>query len=298
MNIHHLEYFLEVVREGNFSKAAAKLHITQPTISKVVQNIEEELGIPLIYRSSKHVELTDAGKVIVDQVQQIVLLFQNLTGDLENVASLKKGVIRIGIPPITSSTVLPRVLGEFSQLYPNIQLKLHEFGSKRIKTGVREGTIDIGIACNIPSETDTFEVFPLIKDPLHVIVHPSHRLAKCEAIDFKTLAAEAFVLYNQDFSLYDQIIHRCKQAGFHPRVVFETSQREFMTEMVASNLGIALLPSSICQDLDRKFIVAIPLTNSDIYLQLAIIWRKDRYLSFAARRWLEFTTTRFRTVSE
>ena len=110
-------------------------------------------------------------------------------------------------------------------------------------------------------------------------------------MDFADLAKEGFVLYSQDFSLHDQILNRCKVAGFQPIIICETSQREFMTQMVEAGLGIALLPSKICAELNPKAVVSIPLAEPRMYLQLAIIWRKDRYLSFAARRWLEFTTT-------
>jgi DNA-binding transcriptional LysR family regulator len=290
MNIHHLEYFLEVVRQGSFSKAAAILHITQPSISKMIQNLEEDLGVTLIYRNAKQIELTDAGHAVLKQAQQIVTLFQNLTVELDDVTDLKKGKIRIGIPHITGSTILPGILGKFNQKYPNIQIQLCEFGSKKIQQGVQEGSLDIGVVCTPPAQTDIFEVYPFVRDPLRVIVHPEHPLTKRPALDFAELANESFILYSEDFSLYDHILRRCKQAGFQPRIICETSQREFMTQMVAAKIGIALLPSRICDSLDPKTIVSISLIDPQIYLQLAIIWRRDRYLSFAARRWLEFTT--------
>jgi DNA-binding transcriptional LysR family regulator len=293
MNITHLEYFLEVVRQGSFSKAATFLHVTQPSISKMIQSLEDELGVILILRNSKQVELTDAGKIILEQAQQIVTRFQNLTLELDDIVHLKKGKVRIGLPHITGSTILPRVLGKFNQTYPNIQIQLYEFGSKKIQLGVQEGSLDVGIVCTLPLKQDHFEVFSLIKDPLKVIVHPGHPLAQKAIIDFADLANDPFVLYSEDFSLYDFILDRCKLAGFQPKIICETSQREFMTQMVESKLGIALLPSTICDHLDPNSIVSLPFTDPQIYLQLAIIWRKDRYLSFAARRWLEFTTAQF-----
>lgn len=296
MNITHLEYFLEVIRHGSFSKAAASLHVTQPSISKMVQALEDELDVKLILRNAKSLELTDAGKIIVEQAHQIVTRFQNLTTELDNVMELKKGKIRIGVPHITASTVLPHVLGEFIHHYPNIQTQLYEFGSKKIQLGVQDGSLDIGIVCTLPLNPDIYEFFLLIKDPLKVILHPGHRLAEKAMIDFSDLANDAFILYSEDFSLYDCILDRCKYAGFQPKIICETAQREFMTQLVAAKLGVALLPGTICDSLDRNLIVSIPFADPQIYLQLAIIWRKDRYLSFAARRWLEFTTAHFTTT--
>lgn len=291
MNIRQLEYFIEVVRHGSFSKAASVLHVSQPSISEMIKNLEDELGSPLLYRGARRIELTDAGQAVLEQSQQIVSLFNNLAGHVKETSLLQKGAIRIGIPSITASTIFPRVLGEFKRRYPNIELQLHEFGSKTIRHRVNEGTLDIGIVCTLPDRDKDFEVFPFLEDPLRVIVHPDHPLAKVESVDFADLAKEGFVLYSQDFSLHDQILNRCKVAGFQPIIICETSQREFMTQMVEAGLGIALLPSKICAELNPKAVVSIPLAEPRMYLQLAIIWRKDRYLSFAARRWLEFTTT-------
>ena len=295
MNITHLEYFLEVVRQGSFSKAATSLHISQPSISKMIQSLEEELGVTLVLRNSKQVELTDAGRIILEQAQQIVERFQNLTMELDDIVHLKKGKLRIGLPHITGSTVLPGMLGEFNQNYPNIQIQLFEFGSKKIQLGVQEGALDIGIVCTPPTKADHFELLSLMKDPLRVIVHRDHRLAQNPVINFADLADEAFIMYSQDFSLYDCIWERCKSEGFQPRVICETAQREFMTQMVAAKLGIALLPSAICDGLNQTGITSIGIEDPQIYLQLAMIWRKDRYLSFAARRWLKFTADKLVT---
>lgn len=292
MNIYHLEYLVEVIRQGSFSKAATVLHITQPSISKMIQNLENELGVVLINRNTKPLELTDAGQAVIKQAQEIVSLFQNLTLELDEVTNLKKGKMRIGIPPIAGSSIFPPLLGEFNQLYPNIQLQLFEFGSKRIEQGIHDGSLDIGIVCSPPAKSDVLESFSFVEDPLQVIVHPHHPLAASQIVDFAALSNEPFVLYNEDFSLYDQIIERCRLAGFQPRIICQTSQREFMTQMVAANLGVALLPSKICDELDATKIRAIPFDDPQIYLRLSMIWRKDRYLSFSARQWIDFVVQR------
>jgi DNA-binding transcriptional LysR family regulator len=292
MNIHHLEYFLEVARQGTFSKAAVALHITQPSISKMIKDMEDELGVTLFYRNSRQIELTDAGQALLIEAQQVVSRFQAIVHGMDDVINLKRGIVRIGLPPITSSSVLPRLLGEFSREHPQIQLHLFEFGSKKVRPGVQEGSLDIGIVCSLPTADEDFEAFPFINDPLRLILHHTHPLAQSPVVAFESLATESFVMYSQDFSLHDQIIERCRVSGFSPKILCETSQREFMTQMVAAGLGVALLPASICSGLSPASFVVVPLSDPQIYLQLAIIWRKDRYLSFAARRWLEFTMER------
>lgn len=290
MDIRHLEYFTEVARHRSFTKAAQVLHITQPTISKMVKTLEDELGVTLICRSAKQIELTDAGQAVFSQAQQVLASFQNLTSELADVMNIKKGHIRIGLPPIASSSIFPRVIGEFSKAYPDINLQLMEVGSKMIEKGIEEGTLDIGVVCSLPKEQDNFAMISFIEDPLMLIVNHEHPLASENQVDFSDLKNESFVLFREDFSLHDRIVERCIQSGFQPKILCESSQRDFMTEAVAANLGIALLPKKICDELDSTRIKAIAVGEPPLYLQLAVIWKKDKYLSFAAREWLSFTS--------
>lgn len=289
MNILHLEYFIEVVRQGSFSRASSMLHVSQPTISKMVQNLEEELGTPLINRKVKPLELTDAGQNIVAQAHQIVTLFKDLNQQVQG-KNGKKGKLRIGLPPIASSSLIPPILGKFNQTYPDIQLQLFEYGSKKVELGVRNGALDIGVICNIPTSNDVLDTYLLVEDPFKLIVHPSHRLAQYEQVDFSMLAAESFVLYSKDFSIYDTITNSFAAAGINPRIIYETSQREFMTQMVTNNLGVALLPSKICAEYSADTFVAIPIKNNPIVLRLSLIWLKNAYLPFVTKSMIEFVT--------
>lgn len=289
MNILHLEYFIEVVRQGSFSRASAILHVSQPTISKMIQNLEEELGTPLINRKVKPLELTDAGQNIVSQAHQIVTLFKGLNQQLQG-KNGKKGKIRIGLPPIASSSLIPPILGNFNQTYPDIQLQLFEFGSKKVELGVRNGSLDIGIICSTPMSSDTFDTHLLVEDPFSLIVHPNHPLANCKQVDFSMLASESFVLYSKDFSIYDTIVNSFAAAGINPRIIYETSQREFMTQMVRNNLGVAFLPSKICAEYPPDVFVALPIKDNPIVLKLSLIWLKNSYLPFPTKSMIEFVS--------
>ncbi len=293
MDIRHLEYFAAVAKELSFTKASQILHISQPTISKMIKSLEEELGATLFYRSPK-IELTDAGKALFRQAQNILTSFENIASELADVMTMKKGSIRIGLPPIIGASFFPQIIGEFKEIYPNVDIQIIEVGSKKIETGVEEGTLDIGIVCTLPVKKDVFDMFSFIKSPLMVIVHPQHKLATKELVSFKELENQTFVLYREDFSLHDIIIKRCiEQGGFQPKVICESSQRDFMVEMVAAKLGIAFLPKKICSELDSERIRSVALEKPHIYLHLAMIWKKDRYISFAAKEWLKFTSSKY-----
>ena len=292
MDIRHLTYFIEVATHRSFTKAAQALHITQPSISKMIKILEEELDVILFYRSAKQIELTDAGKALLYQSQQIVNSFQNLTSDLADVINSKKGAITIGLPPMVGARFFPQIISDFTTLHPQITLTLLEVGSEKVQVGIDDGSLDIGVVM-LPIDKEVFEMFPVIDQRMMLIVHPEHRLAKQSLVELRQLKDENFILFRESFTLHDRIITKCIESGFSPKIVFKSSHWDFIAEMVAINFGIALLPKVICQDLDPERIKIIPIAEPMIHWQLGVIWKKDRYLSFAAKEWLSFVSKRF-----
>ena len=292
MDIRHLTYFIEVAHHRSFTKAAQALHITQPSISKMIKILEEELDVILFYRSARQIELTDAGKALLYQSQQIVNSFQNLTSDLADVINSKKGAITIGLPPMIGSRFFPQVISGFTTLHPQIALTLLEVGSEKVQVGIDDGSLDIGVVM-LPIDETIFEMFPIVNEPMMLLVHPDHKLAQQSSVDFSQLKDENFILFRKSFTLHDRIITKCIESGFSPNVVFKSSHWDFIAEMVAINFGIALLPKVICNDLDPKLITILPITEPMIHWKLGVIWKKDRYLSFAAKEWLTFTSKYF-----
>jgi len=292
MDIKHLEYFVEVARHKSFSKAAIISHVSQSAISKMIKDLETELGTSLFNRTSKYVQLTDTGIIFLDQAQQVVVMFHNLTTDFENKIKIAKGKISIGIPPITSSTIFAEMLGEFKRKYPHIEINLSEYGSKKVALAIQDGTLDTGVICIAP-DNHYFDSLSISNDTLCVIVSSQNPISKLPSIELASLSNEFFVLYSQDFSLHNEIINHCKNVGFSPNVIFETSQRDLMTQMVAANLGIAFLPSAVCRELDTNRIVSVPLTQPEITHNMSIVWKKGRSMSHAALLWLEFAENHF-----
>ncbi|MGN7359174.1 cidABC operon transcriptional activator CidR [Paenibacillus sp. SAF-054] len=287
MDIRHLQYFMEVARLESFTKAAESLYITQPTISKTIRNIEDELGVTLFDRSNKRIELTDAGRIIYEQAQPIVKSFQSLSAELGDLKNLQKGHIRLGLPPMVGSSFFPEVIGQFHKKYPQVTMQVFEDGAKKVEKDVESGLLDIGVAV-LPTEEELFHYFSFARENLMLLVHPSHRLSGHGAVPLAELADESFVLFREDFALHDRIITECVRVGFQPRIVYESSQWDLISGMVAANLGIALLPETICREVDQERIRILPLIKPSIPWQLGMIWRKDRYLSFAAREWISF----------
>ncbi|MDR7074371.1 cidABC operon transcriptional activator CidR [Fictibacillus barbaricus] len=287
MDIKQLQYFIEVAKYNSFTRAAEQLFITQPTISKMIKNLEDELGLTLFNRSRKKLILTDAGKIIYEQAKLVDKAFHNIETEMDNLLELKKGHIRIGLPPIFDPTLFPKLVGSFHEKYPAISFELMESGSKKIEEDVENHQLDIGVVV-LPTNNKVFEYFSFMEEDFRLIIHPDHKLADQEEVNLSQLSEESFIIFNKDFALHDRIISSCNQAGFNPHIISESSQWSFIEEMVACKLGVSLLPESICRHLTQK-VRTIKVVNPSISWNLAIIWNKDQYLSYAAKEWLRFT---------
>lgn len=289
IDIRHLEYFSEVARQLSFTKAALILHVSQPSLSKTIKSVEEELGVTLFYRSSKQLELTDAGKAVLVNTKIVLESFKNLTSELTDILELKKGEIRIGIPPIIGAAFFSKLISQFKKVYPTVEIILTEVGTKQIKQEVEEGSVDIGLICNLPNQSDSFEIINLLIDPLMLIVQRENPIASKKIAYFSDLENESFILYRKDFSLHDRIMEECLKNGFYPNVVCESSQKDFIIEMVEAKLGVALLPCKICREIRNEGIKTLPLDKSNLKLELGMIWKKNKYLPFVVREFISLT---------
>lgn len=297
MDTRALRYFVEVIRQKSFTKASEVLHLTQPTISKMVKNLEEELGVPLLDRNARHIKPTDAGEIVYVRGQEILQSMHNLRAELDDLAQLCRGVVKVGLPPMIGSAFFPQVLSDFHRRYPDIEIRIFEAGAKPTEAAVIDGTVDIGISV-LPVNEEIFSTFPFASECLKAVVHPSHPFASRKEIKLAELKDEPIILFCEDFALHTRIRKECERAGFSPQVVSESSQWDFMAAMVEANLGVALLPLSICKRLNPEKTRVIPLREPAIPWELAVIWRQDHYLPYAARKWIAFTCNALQVTVE
>ncbi|RIE03527.1 LysR family transcriptional regulator [Cohnella faecalis] len=281
---------------GSFTQAAESLRVSQPTISKAIKDMEEELGVHLFDRTGKKAELTNDGQTVLAQSRDIVQSFENLTTGLNPDARAQKGKLRIGLPPMAGAGYFPEIIGRFHERYPGISLELMESGARKIEDDIESGALDIGVVLLPTKQQHIYHTIPIADERLAVIVHVGHPLASRESVTLKELAGQAFILFQEDFALHGRISAACLGAGFQPRIVCESSQWDFIGNLVAAKLGISLLPKIICRRMSPDRITVLPLADPVIPWSLAFVWRKDRYLSFAAREWIRFVRTFYPNV--
>ncbi|WP_284140606.1 MULTISPECIES: LysR family transcriptional regulator [unclassified Virgibacillus] len=287
MEIKHLQYFIEVTEVASFTKAAENLYITQPAISRIIKSLEDELGTPLFIRSRKKLALTDAGRVLYERAKHIEQEFLSLQEELDHLLTFKKGHIRIGIPSIVNSIFFSELIASFHKVYPEVTFQLEEDSSKGIEEKMLDAKLDFGVIV-LPETHDAFDYVSFTEETLTLLVPASHRLTKKEAVELRDLEKESFILFTQDFTLRNMIVSACRDVGFQPKVISESSQLDFIEEMVAANLGITLLPDSVAQGLSSN-VEALPVTDSSIEWKLAFIWRKDAHLSQVEKEFIKLT---------
>ncbi|NHM31156.1 LysR family transcriptional regulator [Neobacillus terrae] len=289
MEIRHLRYFLEVGKQKSVTRAAETLHISQPALSKMIKSLEDEIGIPLMIRSNKQNEITDAGNVVMEYAQKMTSLMDEMNTTLNDMTNLKRGRIHIGLPPIIGSLFFPKVMAKFHRDYPNIEIKITEYGGARVVKSVEEGEFELGVAV-LPIDEKELNVFPFLAEEMRLLVPYSHRYANREYVELKELVDEEFIFYHEEFSLHDIMRKKFINEGFEPKILFKTSQWDFMTEMVAAQMGVTILPESICERASHEDLKQIKL-NPPVMWELAVITRKDRYLSYAGRKLINFILT-------
>ncbi|WP_412176724.1 LysR family transcriptional regulator [Bacillus sp. T3] len=290
MDIKQLQYFIEVAKVNSFTRAADRLFITQPTISKMIKNLETELGVTLFDRSRKQLVLTDVGKVIFEEAKLVDQAFHNLELNIDNLTGLKTGHIRIGLPPIFNAEDFLKITGMFHEEYPGITFQFEESGSKKIEEDIENNLLDVGVIV-LPTQNELFDHYAFMEEDLMLILHPSHPLSDKEVVDLAQLENESFILFNKDFVLNDRIIQACNLVGFQPHIISESAHLLFIEGMVANKFGVSLLPQSICTKLGAN-VRYIRVENPTIRWSVAIIWAKNQYISYAAKQWLHFTINR------
>lgn len=286
MEFRQLKYFLETAKYKNITKAADSLHISQPALSKMIKGLEEELGAPLLIRTNKTSEITDAGKIVIDYTQKIINLLDEMTITLNDLTDLTRGQITIGLPPIIGSLFFPQVMAKFHRQFPNVHINITEYGGARVVKSVEEGEIELGVAVQ-PINNQLFDVYPIVEEEMKLLVPSTHPFADRKEVELSELKNEEFIFYSEEFALHQIMREEFINQGFEPKILFKSSQWDFMSEMVAANLGVTALPESICDRVFNKDIRIIQL-NPSILWKLAVITKKGRYLSFAARTFIDF----------
>ncbi|MEM6051669.1 LysR family transcriptional regulator [Erwinia sp. P7711] len=284
MDVRALRYFVEVVRQQSFTRAAEQLYVTQPTISKMLRQLEDELGCTLLIREGRKLHLTDTGQAVYQRGMTILQEFKQLEAEISDINDLKTGELRLGIPPMVGMQIAGSI-SAFRQRYPGVELKISEFGGLTVQQAVLSGSLDIAMTALPVADDLPLNALPLMSHPLCVLVPRTREWLRRTHIPIAELASQPILIYNEEFSLNRQLMKAFQSSGFTPQIAVRSGQWDFLAAMVQAGMGVAILPEPICQRLDKKHLLWLPL-ESDLVWKLGLIWREGSYLSKSAQAWI------------
>lgn len=284
MDFRTLRAFVEVVRQGGFSQAARTVFATQSTVSKAVKQLEQEVGMPLLERLGHRNTLTAAGEIVYRRGVKLLADRDDLLAELDEVRGLKRGVLRLGLPPVGSNTLFAPLFAVYRQRFPGIEVHLVEHGSARLEEVLRMGEVDFA-GLLLPT-SDEFDWQPVRREPLVAVLPAGHPLATRRKVSLSDLRETPFIIFETGFSLHRMILDASRRSGFEPSVVARSTQIDFMVGLVTAGLGVAFLPRMIAQQRATPAVRQVLLDEPGTEWNMAMVWRKGAYLSEAAQAWL------------
>ena len=284
MDIRSLRYFVETARLSSFTQAAELLHVTQSTISKMVHQLEVELGTPLLLRDGRRLTLTDTGRVVYQRGQEMLATMRTLSAEVRDIQAARRGTLTVGIPPMINLLFTP-VLKAFRERCPDITLVLREETGQQVEKLVAAGTLELGMTVLPAAPELAVQTLPVATYPIWALAaagtfQPGRRTVRLAALKELPL-----VLLTDDFALTRGLRRAFAGAGFEPLVAAQSGQWDWLVGMASAGIGVALLPEPFIDRLADKKLQAVRV-EPELAWQVAHVW-SGRYLSHAARAWLD-----------
>ena len=246
IDFRQLRYFVTLADTLHFGRAATLLHISQPPLSRQVAALEEELGVSLLKRSTRLVELTAAGRHFHEQAKRIIAGLDNAVRSTQAIERGELGMLRVGFTMAAAWSVLPPLIKRYSDAFPQADVQLDEVLPKELNDALMSGSVDVGIA--FPWQRPPGLEYHAVRiEPLCAVVPSNHRLAERHEIVVSDLAGEPFITFPASTApaLHELVIGCCHDHGFAPRIRLETHLQQTIVNLVAEGLGVSLVPQSM-----------------------------------------------------
>ncbi len=288
MELRTLRAFVEVVRQGGFTQAAKKVFATQSTVSKAIKHLEDEIGVPLLDRIGHRSKLTAAGEIVYQRALRMLAERNDLMAELDQLRGLKRGTLRLGLPPVGSSTLFAPLFAAYHKRHPGVEIRLVEHDGERLEELLLSGEIEL--AASLLPVSDTMEWQAIRREPLTVLLSTNDELSRRRSVGLPAVKHLPFILFETGFALNRIILDACHRHGFEPNIVARSSQIDFIVELAAAGLGAAFLPRMIAERRKLPSVSRVLLVDPDTDWHIAMVWRRGAYLSQAASAWLDLVS--------
>ena len=285
--LRHLVYFREVARQLHFRKAAESLSVAQPALSRCVAQLEKELGVDLLTRTRRRVELTPAGRALLERVEPLLRALAAVPADIRALADGQTGHVRVAFTGLAMATVLPGILREFNRRYPGIRVELNESPTAAQVESLKSGEIACGFFHPNATLPPGLGTKLLLQEKNGVLLPADHALAKTKKLRLRALADTPFVMFPRAHNpgFYDRVLAAFQQAGITPRIADEVWPRSNAIGLVRAGLGATFMCPSEAQQLPKE-VAFRPLDGPAPESRLVLGWRKDASLDPALAAFL------------
>jgi DNA-binding transcriptional LysR family regulator len=275
MELRHLRYFIAVAEDLHFGRAAERLHIAQSALSQQILSLESELGVSLLHRTKRQVQLTAAGVVFLEDARGIMVQVGQAIERSQRVARGEIGQIRIGFTILSLHSVLPPILQSLRQSHPEVQITLHEMATQAQLEALRTEQIDVGFL-HPPVADLRLELVNLKTETMWVVLSSQHPLAHRQRLTLRSLCHLPLIIHprHEGVILYDQILQRYAEINCQPTIVQEALTSPTRIGLVAAGMGITFVPESLCA-LNYPGVVYKKLSGSMPQLAYAIAWQRE-----------------------
>ncbi|WP_286940049.1 LysR family transcriptional regulator [Achromobacter sp. UBA4530] len=286
MDVRALRYFVETVRHASFTQAAKALFVTQSTVSKMIRQLEEEAGAPLLIRDGHTARPTDTGRVMYQRGLQVLETMRQLSEEMRQTAELGRGSLEVGIPPMINLLFTP-VVKRFRELHPGIHLTLREGTGQAVENLVASGELEVGATILPVAPDGGLAAQAFGSYPIWVIGPPDAPWAGKTSLPLSALREARLLIPTDDFAITRRLRQAFADAGLQPSIAAQSAHWDFLVAMASAGLGVALLPEPLMQRMKTRGLSTAKLAKSGIQWEVGHIWLQSGYLSFAARAWLQ-----------
>lgn len=295
MNLRDLRYLLALAEHRHFGRAAAASFVSQPTLSTQIRKLEEELGVSLVERAPRRVMLTPIGRDIAERARKVIAEVEQMTEIARRSQDPEAGTVRLGLFPTIAPYLLPHVLPGLREHFPRLELLLVEEKTDQILARLRDGRLDAGILA-MPVHDEQLHAEPLFDEPFVLAVPRSHAMASKTSLQMRELDGQHLLLLEEGHCLRDQALDVCHMTGADERNGFRATSLETLRQMVASGVGITLLPMLSVQPPVpvSADLALLPFRGKPPFRRIAMVWRR----SSAMGGFLELLAAEFRALPQ
>jgi DNA-binding transcriptional LysR family regulator len=284
MELRHLRYFVAVAEELNFSRAAGRVYLSQPALSQQIRKLEDELGVQLLYRTRRRVELTEAGEVLLEGARQALVQIEQAVRMTREVGGVESSSLKVGFSEYANYTVVADILQTFQKRHPYVELEQHEFFTLQHTAQqvgeLRDGRLDVGFVL-LPVEDEALDFEYVLQIELVAALPENHPLTERKELPLRELEEERLILFPRHFhpGSYDYVVDCCRKAGFSPNVVQKHEPQLYSGpttyRMVASGAGVGIVARPLVAMSRPAGVVFRPLRDPTPKLELAAAWRRN-----------------------